>query len=255
MLLLERITSSSALAGPVSVTVQASVPAPVKDALLHDNVLNVAAATPVPLIGMVTGSLVDPLVVTVNWPVAAPVAVGSNWIFTVALWPELRVTGKAGPDMVNPVPLTVTALTVMGARPVDVNVTGTKAGEFTVTLPNATLAVLMVSESTPTPFVVLTLPQPDRTTGRAHDNTMSSAMRQRPGRLMCLRMRARSRLGRDRPWPGNALQAANVDSNGGGTGDLLALVSFLVGFLIQILRLRHQVERNVPHPSKQNGDQ
>jgi hypothetical protein len=69
MLLLERITSSSAMAGPVSVTVQASVPAPVKDALLQDSVLNVTAATPVPLMGTVTGSLVDPLVVTVNWPV------------------------------------------------------------------------------------------------------------------------------------------------------------------------------------------
>jgi hypothetical protein len=240
MLLLERITSSSALAGSVRVTVQESIPAPVKDALLQDSVLNVAAATPVPLIGTVTGSLVEPLVVTVNCPVAAPVAVGSNWIFTVALWPELRVTGKAEPDMVNPVPLTVTALTVMGARPVDVNVTGTKAGEFTVTLPNATLAVLMVSESTSTPFV-LKLAQPERTTGTAHDNTMSSATRQRPGRLMCPQMRVRRRLGRERPLPGNGLHAANVVLNGRGTGDLLALVSLdsFISFVIQVLRLRY----------------
>ena len=90
--------------------------------------------------------------------------------------------------MVNPVPLTVTALTVMGARPVDVKVTGTKAGVFRTTLPNATLFVLMVSALTSTPFVLI-LAQPDRATGRAHDNMMSSATRKRLGRLMWLLMR------------------------------------------------------------------
>ena len=111
-----------------------------------------------------------------------PVTVGSNWMLTVTLWPELRVTGKVGPDMVNPVPLTVTALTVMGAKPVDVKVTGTKAGVFRITLPNATLSVLMVSALTSTPFV-LTLAQPDKIRGSVQVNMKSSTKRQRLGRL------------------------------------------------------------------------
>jgi hypothetical protein len=49
---------------------------------------------------------------------------------------------------VNPVPLRVPELMVTGAVPVDVNVTGSVVGVFTVTLPNATLAELMVNVGT-----------------------------------------------------------------------------------------------------------
>jgi hydrogenase/urease accessory protein HupE len=49
------------------------------------------------------------------------------------------------PDIVKPVPLGVPELIVRGAVPVDVNVTGSVVGVFTVTLPNVRLAALIVN--------------------------------------------------------------------------------------------------------------
>ena len=49
------------------------------------------------------------------------------------------------PDIVKPVPLRVPELIVRGAVPVDVNVTGSVVGVFTVTLPNVRLAALIVN--------------------------------------------------------------------------------------------------------------
>ena len=55
------------------------------------------------------------------------------------------MTGKVAADIVKPVPLSVAELMVTGAVPVEVNVTGSVDAVFTVTLPNAKLAGLMVN--------------------------------------------------------------------------------------------------------------
>jgi len=81
----------------------------------------------------------------VNCPVTAPAAVGSNCTFRVTDWAGFKVTGKVAPDIVNPVPLNAAELMVTGAVPDEVNVTGSVDGVFTVTLPNARLAGLMVN--------------------------------------------------------------------------------------------------------------
>jgi hypothetical protein len=194
---------------------------------------------------MLTGSPVEEAVETVNWPVAAPAVVGSNWTFIVTLWPELRVTGKVGPVIEYPVPLIVSELTVMGAKPVDVKVMDWTAGVFTVTSPNAKPVVLMVSALTSTPFV-LTLAHPDRITGRVQARRSSNTERQRWVLSMRLQLRARCPLRRDQPLSENASRVANADSSEGRRGDLPTL-KILVSFFIQTLRLRYRIARTVPH--------
>jgi hypothetical protein len=67
VLLLERFTLRPPVAaGPVRVTVQASVPAPVKDAVPQERPLKVPADTPVPLSGMFAVGLVEELLTMVN---------------------------------------------------------------------------------------------------------------------------------------------------------------------------------------------
>ena len=73
---------------------------------------------------------------------------GSNFTLRVADWVGFRVTGKVAPDIVKPVPVNVAELMVTGAVPVEVNVTGSVDAVFTVTLPNARLAGLMVNVGT-----------------------------------------------------------------------------------------------------------
>ena len=58
------------------------------------------------------------------------------------------MTGKVAADIVKPVPLSVAELMVTGAVPVEVNVTGSVDAVFTVTLPNAKLAGLIVNVGT-----------------------------------------------------------------------------------------------------------
>ena len=103
------------------------------------------AAVPMPLRLTTAVPLVDELLWTVNWPDAAPVAVGSNCTFSVADWPGFKVTGNVAPDTVKPFPLGVAELIVTGAVPVEVNVRGSLVGVFTVTLPNVRLAALSVN--------------------------------------------------------------------------------------------------------------
>lgn len=92
--------------------------------------------------------LIDELVVIVRLPVAAPALVGSNRMFSVAVWPCFNVAGMVTPDMVKPVPVRVVALIVTGAVPVEVKVTDCVAGVFSVTLPKATFVALMLSAGT-----------------------------------------------------------------------------------------------------------
>jgi hypothetical protein len=56
-----------------------------------------------------------------------------------------KVIGKVPPDIVKPVPLSVPELMVTGAVPLELSVTGNVVGVFSVTLPNARLAGLMVN--------------------------------------------------------------------------------------------------------------
>jgi len=74
--------------------------------------------------------------------------VGSNFTLKVTDWVGFSVTGKVAPDIVNPVPVNAAELMVTGAVPVEVNVTGSVDAVFTVTLPKARLAGLMVNVGT-----------------------------------------------------------------------------------------------------------
>ena len=103
------------------------------------------AAVPVPLRLTTAVLLVDESLWIVNCPDAAPVAVGSNCTFSVTDWPGFKVTGNVAPDTVKTVPLVVAELTVTGAVPVEVNVTGCVDAVFTVTSPNVRLAALSVN--------------------------------------------------------------------------------------------------------------
>src|ERR1700689_2945706 len=104
-----------------------------------------ADASPVP--PRMTRAVPPPeeLLVMVSRPAAAPATVGSNCTLGVAVWVGFSVTGIAPPTSENPVPVTVAALTVTGAVPVDVNVTDCVAGMLSSTLPNARLVALMLS--------------------------------------------------------------------------------------------------------------
>jgi hypothetical protein len=103
------------------------------------------AAVPVPLRLTTAVLLVDESLWMVSWPIAAPAAVGSNCTFRVTAWCGFNVTGNVAPDTVYPASLSVAALTVTGAVPVEVNVTGCVDAVFTVTSPNVRLAVLIVN--------------------------------------------------------------------------------------------------------------
>jgi hypothetical protein len=149
--LLERLTLVPPLgAAALSVTVHASVPDPVMDAVLQVRALSTGVlVVPVPLRLTTAVGLVDELLVMASWPVADPATVGSNCTLRVTAWPGFNVTGKAAPDTVNPVPVTVAALTVTAEVPVEVKVTDFVTGVFTATLPNDRLLAL-------TPRVVVT---------------------------------------------------------------------------------------------------
>jgi hypothetical protein len=83
-LLLDRFTANPPLAAAAfSVTVQPSVPAPVRELLAQVSPVN--TGTPVPLRLMGVEAPVDELLVKVNVPDAAPAAVGSNCTVSVAV--------------------------------------------------------------------------------------------------------------------------------------------------------------------------
>ena len=142
-LLLDRLTLNPPLgATALSDTVQASLPAPVMDVLLHEIALNPAVVdgVPVPLRLTPTVGLVQLLLlVIVNCPAAAPVVPGANRTVSVAVFPALIVNGKVSPDIVKPVPVTVGAYTVTGRLPVDDKITDWVAAAFAATFPKAKL--------------------------------------------------------------------------------------------------------------------
>jgi hypothetical protein len=62
-----------------------------------------------------------------------------------------KVNGKVTPEAVKPVPVTVAALTVTGAMPVEDRVRDCVAGEFKTTLPKAMLVASILSVGTEAP--------------------------------------------------------------------------------------------------------
>jgi hypothetical protein len=144
--LLERFTVNPPLgAALLSVTVHASVPAPVIDPLTHLNPVNVgAAALPVPLNATTVCGPVEELLAIVTWPVTEPALIGSNCTVNDAVWPGFSVAGKLAPRIENPAPLSVTELTVSAAVPVDLSVTVCVAAVFSVMLPNPIVLALKV---------------------------------------------------------------------------------------------------------------
>lgn len=151
-LLLDKFTVSPlAGAAAVNVTVHASVPEPVMVPLTQFSALSAACAAgavPVPL-RLTPEVLIDELLAIVSCPVAAPAVVGLNTMFSVVACPGFNVTGKVLPEIAKPAPVTTAALTVTGAVPVEVMITGCGvAAVFTNTLPNVRLVVLMLSIGT-----------------------------------------------------------------------------------------------------------
>jgi hypothetical protein len=143
-LLLARFTVRGPAAAPVSVTVQASVAAPVSDALPH--VTPLTAGCPVPL-----SAIVPPLVALlpiVTVPLAAPATVGSNPTVSVAVCPGFNVNGVPIPVAENPAPATETPLIVSAVVPDDVTVTVCVMAMFSPCVPNATFVELRLSPGT-----------------------------------------------------------------------------------------------------------
>lgn len=84
------------------------------------------------------------MLLTVNCPVTEPAVVGSNWMLSVTLPGEVRVSGKVAPEKVKPVPLIVTELMVTDAPPLELKVTVCVVGVFRFTLPKLMLDALRV---------------------------------------------------------------------------------------------------------------
>jgi hypothetical protein len=137
LLLLVRLTAVALAAVAVRVTVQASVPAPVSDALVQETALT--AGCPVPLSARVA-AVALPVIVTV--PLAAPATVGSKPTVKVAVCPGFSVSGALIPDTEKPAPVTETPLMVSAAVPVDVTVTDWLVAVLSRSVPNARLVEL-----------------------------------------------------------------------------------------------------------------
>jgi hypothetical protein len=103
---------------------------------------------------MVAVPPLEAVLVMVTVPVSAPAVVGSNCRSSVAVWPAVRVTGAASPDIEKPVPLIAAALIVTEPVPLDVSFTVCVAGVFRSTLPKATLADPSVNPAVPVVPVV-----------------------------------------------------------------------------------------------------
>ncbi len=123
------------------------------------------AAVPVP--PKVTTVVVpdDELLLMVIWPLADPVAVGSNCTCNVIDCVGFNVTGRLPLTIVKPVPVMVAEFTVTGAVPVEDSVNDFVVPVFTVTLPKLKLVALTVNcgfgAAVPVPPRVTTVVVPD----------------------------------------------------------------------------------------------
>ena len=143
-LLLDKVTASPpAGAAALSVTVHASVDAPVSVRLVQERELSApAVASPFPLRLIAIVPLVVALLTTVIVPVAAPAVVGSKLTCSVTLCPGFSVTGNVAPVIPKPVPVSVPLLIVTGDEPDDVSVTACVLVVFRFTSPKLSVVVL-----------------------------------------------------------------------------------------------------------------
>ena len=114
-----------------------------------------ATAVPVPVSETVAVLPLVELLLIVSCPVSAPVVVGSNCSFSVAVWLGFSVAGKLPPMMVKPAPVIVAEFAVTGVVPVEVRVKDCVVAVFTVTLPKLKLPALTVNcgfAAVPVPF-------------------------------------------------------------------------------------------------------
>jgi hypothetical protein len=150
VLLLERLTTNPPVGGAaLRVTVQASVPAPVNEALAQESAERPAVETPEPLKLTTADGLVEELLETVRVPVNEPALVGRNCTLNVADWPGARVTGGVTPDALKSEPTIEMPEMATDAVPVEVSVTGSVAACPAFALPKARLEVLMLSVGVP----------------------------------------------------------------------------------------------------------
>ena len=92
--------------------------------MLHERALSTpAVASPVPLSETCCVPPLPASLAMVSAPFAAPAAVGAKCTITVTDWPGFSVTGKLPPEIVKPVPVSVTELIVSACVPDDVSVT------------------------------------------------------------------------------------------------------------------------------------
>jgi hypothetical protein len=142
-LLLARLTENPPLAAAAfSITVQASVPAPVMDEFAQESAAGTGRPVPLKLITDVPFG--EELLLMVRAPVAAPAAEGSNCTIRFALWFGFSVMGKVAPEMEKPAPVSIAELTVTAAVPVELKVNDCMVGVFTVALPKAMLVALIL---------------------------------------------------------------------------------------------------------------
>jgi hypothetical protein len=143
LLLLTRLTTVALVATLDSVTVQASVPAPVSVALVQETALSGDAPCPVPLTPIL--GVLDALLSMSNVPFTAPATVGLKPIVSTAVCPGLSVIGALIPDTENPDPETAAPLSTRSAVPEDVSVTVWLVATFSGSVPNANFVALTVS--------------------------------------------------------------------------------------------------------------
>jgi hypothetical protein len=153
-LLLDRPTANPPPAAAVfSVTVQASVPAPVMDALVHETPVRIGMPVPLRLTGV--DDPVEELLAMARTPLATPAIVGSNCTVSVTDWFGFRVCGKVAPDTVKPAPDIATEFTVSAVLPVEESLMVCVVAVLTLTLPKERLLALRPSVGTVAPSVML----------------------------------------------------------------------------------------------------
>jgi hypothetical protein len=137
LLLPARLTVRPLVAGEVRLTVQASVPAPMRDPTAQDTELSAGGIWPVAPRLTVAVAPAAALVVMVRVPAAAPAVAGSKFTCSVSACPGFRVIGRLSPDRANPVPFTEAPLMTSEAFPEEVTEFDRVAVVFTGTVPNA----------------------------------------------------------------------------------------------------------------------
>jgi hypothetical protein len=143
-LLLERFTASPAAgAGPVRLTLHASEPDPVNEALLHVRAANVAGAIPTALrlTAILPDDELDPIDSTAEYVLACA---GVNDRTSGADWPGFRVSGVEIPLAENEDPVIERPAIVTGSVPVEESVMVCVAVCPTSTFPKLTVAELTV---------------------------------------------------------------------------------------------------------------